>query len=135
MSQGNTILAEALVGQGIFTYICYNLTNFSYFLFIFIYTLYQILGIKYCCGIVGIPVIELGFSLQGAGMNYYGFRNEQAAAYAAGVIGYMTNTPGSYTLLYKYIYFFRYFAIFLKIQFYYVFSDFCDFHNFIISLI
>lgn len=66
MLQGNTILADSLSAQ----------------------------GIKYCCGIVGIPVIELGFALQGSGINYYGFRNEQAAAYAAGAIGYMTNTPG-----------------------------------------
>ncbi len=39
-------------------------------------------------------MIELGYHLQGAGVNYYGFRNEQAACYAAGVIGYMTNMPG-----------------------------------------
>lgn len=39
-------------------------------------------------------MIELGYALQGAGINYYGFRNEQAASYAAGAIGYMTNTPG-----------------------------------------
>lgn len=61
-----------------------------------------IIGIKYCCGIVGIPVIELGFAIQGAGINYYGFRNEQAAAYAAGAIGYMTNTPGFFPFLIKF---------------------------------
>ena len=50
--------------------------------------------IEYSFGIVGIPVIELGFSLQGEGIKYYGFRNEQQASYAAGVIGYLTQKPG-----------------------------------------
>lgn len=27
-------------------------------------------------------------------MNYFGFRNEQAAAYAAGIYGYITQRPG-----------------------------------------
>ena len=27
-------------------------------------------------------------------MNYIGFRNEQAASYAAGMAGYLTKTPG-----------------------------------------
>ena len=36
-----------------------------------------------------------GFALQSAGINYYGFRNEQGASYAAGAVGYMTNIPGN----------------------------------------
>jgi 2-hydroxyacyl-CoA lyase 1 len=51
-------------------------------------------GIKYSFGIVGIPVIETASSLQAEGIQYYGFRNEQAASYAAGMIGYLTQRPG-----------------------------------------
>ena len=65
-TQGNILLAESLASQ----------------------------GIKHCFGIVGIPVIELGFALQASNINYYGCRNEQAAAYAAGAVGFMTATPG-----------------------------------------
>ena len=43
---------------------------------------------------MGIPVIELGYSLQSNDIKYYGFRNEQAAAYAAGIVGYLTGRPG-----------------------------------------
>jgi 2-hydroxyacyl-CoA lyase 1 len=32
-------------------------------------------GVKHAYGIVGIPVIELGFAFQAQGVNYYGFRN------------------------------------------------------------
>jgi len=45
-------------------------------------------------GIVGVPIIELGGACQAEDMNYYGFRNEQAAAYAASAVGYMTKKPG-----------------------------------------
>ena len=45
-------------------------------------------------GIVGIPVIELGMALQGHDIKYFGFRNEQAASYAAGIVGYLTGRPG-----------------------------------------
>jgi len=51
-------------------------------------------GITHVFGIVGIPVIELGTAVQMEDMNYFGFRNEQAASYAAGVVGYMTKRPG-----------------------------------------
>ncbi|KAJ9581741.1 hypothetical protein L9F63_003918 [Diploptera punctata] len=63
---GNTILAEALVAQ----------------------------GVKYVFGIVGIPVIELSMAMQQAGLHYVGMRNEQAACYAAQAIGYLTKRPG-----------------------------------------
>lgn len=43
---------------------------------------------------LGIPVIELGYSIQAAGINYYGFRNEQQASYSAGYTGYLTGIPG-----------------------------------------
>ncbi|GBG28321.1 2-hydroxyacyl-CoA lyase 1 [Hondaea fermentalgiana] len=51
-------------------------------------------GVEYVFGIVGVPVIELGGAIQEAGIHFIGCRNEQAAAYAAGAIGYMTGTPG-----------------------------------------
>ncbi|XP_028162719.1 2-hydroxyacyl-CoA lyase 1 isoform X1 [Ostrinia furnacalis] len=63
---GNTILAESLKKQ----------------------------GVEYVFGIVGIPVIELSMAFQSAGLKYIGMRNEQAAAYAAQAIGYLTGTPG-----------------------------------------
>ncbi|PNF25062.1 2-hydroxyacyl-CoA lyase 1 [Cryptotermes secundus] len=63
---GNKILAEALVAQ----------------------------GVKYVFGIVGIPVIELSMAIQQAGLHFVGMRNEQAACYAAQAIGYLTKRPG-----------------------------------------
>lgn len=39
-------------------------------------------------------MIELGFAIQQAGINYYGFRNEQQASYTAGYCGYLTGIPG-----------------------------------------
>ncbi|XP_069682858.1 2-hydroxyacyl-CoA lyase 1-like [Periplaneta americana] len=63
---GNTILAEALVAQ----------------------------GVKYVFGFVGTPVIELAMAMQQAGLHYVGMRNEQAACYAAQAIGYLTKRPG-----------------------------------------
>lgn len=52
-------------------------------------------GIEFVFGIVGIPVIELGMTLQSVGIKYVGMRNEQAACYAAQAIGYLTGTPGA----------------------------------------
>lgn len=65
MKDGNLILAEALRHQ----------------------------GINYCFGIMGHPVIELSMMMQGVGIQYLGFRNEQAACYAAQAYGYLTNKP------------------------------------------
>jgi len=50
-------------------------------------------GIEYVFGVVGFPVIELGYAIQQAGVNYIGMRNEQAAAYAASAHGYLTGKP------------------------------------------
>lgn len=47
-------------------------------------------------GIVGIPVIEVAMAAQSVGIKYIGMRNEQAASYAAGAIGYLTGRPGQY---------------------------------------
>lgn len=51
-------------------------------------------GLTHCYGIIGIPVIDLGMILQQNEINYYGFRNEQQASYAAGIFGYLTKRPG-----------------------------------------
>lgn len=40
---------------------------------------------------MGHPVIELALSIQMAGIQYLGFRNEQAACYAAQAYGYLTS--------------------------------------------
>lgn len=45
---------------------------------------------EYVFGIVGIPVIETSLAFQQAGLKYIGMRNEQAAAYAAQAVGYLT---------------------------------------------
>lgn len=50
--------------------------------------------LEYCFGIVGVPVIELGYSIQGEGIQYFGCRNEQQASYSAGAIGFLTQKPG-----------------------------------------
>lgn len=51
-------------------------------------------GVEYVFGIVGYPIIELGFQLQHYGIKYVGMRNEQAASYAAAAVGYLTGRPG-----------------------------------------
>lgn len=48
-------------------------------------------GLTYVFGIMGHPVIELALSMQAAGLEYLGFRNEQAACYAAQAYGYLTS--------------------------------------------
>ncbi|KAH0562616.1 hypothetical protein GP486_002708 [Trichoglossum hirsutum] len=45
-------------------------------------------------GIVGIPVVEIAEEALNLGIKYIGFRNEQAASYAASVYGYLTGKPG-----------------------------------------
>jgi len=51
-------------------------------------------GVEYVFGVVGYPIVELGFTLQHMGIKYVGMRNEQAASYAAAAIGYLTGRPG-----------------------------------------
>ena len=57
------------------------------------YTL-QNLGVKVVFGIVGIPIIEIAEQCMNHGIRFIGFRNEQAASYAATAYGYLTKTPG-----------------------------------------
>lgn len=52
-------------------------------------------GVEYMFGVVGIPVIEIGFAAQQYGIKYIGMRNEQAASYAASAIGYLTRKPAA----------------------------------------
>uniref|UniRef100_A0ABD2W4G5 2-hydroxyacyl-CoA lyase n=1 Tax=Trichogramma kaykai TaxID=54128 RepID=A0ABD2W4G5_9HYME len=52
-------------------------------------------GLRYVFGIMGHPVIELSLALQAAGLRYLGFRNEQAACYAAQAYGYLTRKPAA----------------------------------------
>lgn len=65
MKTGNQIVAEALKEQ----------------------------GLTYVFGIMGHPVIDLALSMQAVGLQYLGFRNEQAACYAAQAYGYLTRKP------------------------------------------
>lgn len=51
-------------------------------------------GVEYVFGVVGYPIIELGYTLQHVGIKYVGMRNEQAASYAAAAVGYLTGRPG-----------------------------------------
>ncbi|KOC66092.1 2-hydroxyacyl-CoA lyase 1 [Habropoda laboriosa] len=44
---------------------------------------------------MGHPVIDLALSMQIAGLQYLGFRNEQAACYAAQAYGYLTTKPAA----------------------------------------
>jgi 2-hydroxyacyl-CoA lyase 1 len=52
-------------------------------------------GVDYMFGIVGFPVQPIAREAQKVGIKYYGCRNEQAASYAAGAVGYMTGRPGA----------------------------------------
>ena len=46
-------------------------------------------GVEYMFGVVGFPVGPLAEAAQRAGLPYIGMRNEQAASYAAGAVGYL----------------------------------------------
>src|SRR5882724_2301445 len=52
-------------------------------------------GVEYMFGVVGFPVGPLADAAQKVGLPYIGMRNEQAASYAAGAVGYLTGRPGS----------------------------------------
>jgi 2-hydroxyacyl-CoA lyase 1 len=41
------------------------------------------LGVQVIFGVVGIPVVEVAEACQAEGIRFIGFRNEQAACYAA----------------------------------------------------
>ncbi len=52
------------------------------------------MGIKNVYGLVGIPITEAGYMVQGQGIRFIGFRHEQQAGMAAATEGYLTKTPG-----------------------------------------
>jgi 2-hydroxyacyl-CoA lyase 1 len=52
-------------------------------------------GVEAMFGIVGFPVFGLAAAAQREGLRYIGMRNEQAASYAAGAVGYLTGRPGA----------------------------------------
>ncbi len=52
-------------------------------------------GVQYMFGVVGFPVGPIADAAQKVGLPYIGMRNEQAASYAAGAVGYLTGRPGS----------------------------------------
>jgi oxalyl-CoA decarboxylase len=51
-------------------------------------------GIENIYGLVGIPVTELGRMWQARGHNFYSFRHEQSAGFAASIAGYLNKKPG-----------------------------------------
>lgn len=52
------------------------------------------IGIQNVYGLVGIPITEAGYMIQGQGIKFVGFRHEQQAGMAAATEGYLTRTPG-----------------------------------------
>ena len=52
-------------------------------------------GVEYMFGVVGFPVFGIAAAAQREGIQYFGFRNEQSASYAAGAVGYLTGRPGA----------------------------------------
>lgn len=50
-------------------------------------------GVRYMFGVVGIPIIEVGTAAQQAGIEFVGFRNEQAASYGASAASYLSGIP------------------------------------------
>ena len=52
-------------------------------------------GVETMFGVVGFPVIPIASAAQREGITYIGMRNEQAASYAAGAVGYLTGRPGA----------------------------------------
>ena len=52
------------------------------------------MGIQNVYGLVGIPITEAAYEVQGQGIRFVGFRFEQQAGMAAATEGYLTRTPG-----------------------------------------
>ena len=52
-------------------------------------------GVEHMFGIVGFPVFGVAAAAQKEGIQFIGMRNEQAASYAAGAVGYFTGRPGA----------------------------------------
>jgi 2-hydroxyacyl-CoA lyase 1 len=52
------------------------------------------LGVSVIFGLVGVPVSDIAEQAINIGIRFIGFRNEQAASYAATAYGYLTGRPG-----------------------------------------
>lgn len=52
------------------------------------------LGVTVVFGLVGVPVSDIAEQAINIGIRFIGFRNEQAASYAATAYGYLTGKPG-----------------------------------------
>ena len=52
-------------------------------------------GVEKMVGIGGFPVFGIAAAAQAEGIQFIGMRNEQAASYAAGAVGYLTGRPGA----------------------------------------
>ena len=52
-------------------------------------------GVQFMFGVVGFPVGPIAEAAQKVGLPYIGMRNEQAASYAAGAVGFLTGRPGA----------------------------------------
>ena len=52
------------------------------------------IGIENVYGLVGIPITEAGYLIQGQGIRFVGFRHEQQAGMAAATEGFLTKKPG-----------------------------------------
>lgn len=52
------------------------------------------LGVHVIFGVVGVPVSDIAEEAINIGIRFIGFRNEQAASYAATAYGYLTGRPG-----------------------------------------
>lgn len=52
-------------------------------------------GVEYMFGIVGVPVIPIAYAGQQEGIQFFGMRHEQSAAYAAQAVSYLTGRPGA----------------------------------------
>lgn len=51
-------------------------------------------GVEHMFGVLGVPVYPIARAAEREGIRFYAFRNEQAASYAAGAVGYLTGRPG-----------------------------------------
>ena len=51
-------------------------------------------GIETVYGLVGIPITEAAYMIQGQGIRFVGFRHEQQAGMAAATDGFLTKNPG-----------------------------------------
>ena len=52
------------------------------------------IGIETVYGLVGIPITEAAYMIQGQGIRFVGFRHEQQAGMAAATDGFLTKKPG-----------------------------------------